>query len=159
MEKGLPENSAKIEGFVRLPDNTGKFRIVIMNWYNNRQTADGKGVESVRIAPGEYEVIDVRLYRTDENNDVWSTRTILPMGISISPGETVDIPGVKGPDKAYVSTVNWSPEYYNFSFFMEDKNKNRYGYFRKNDSLIKSPGFVVENADGEILFRESFHPG
>jgi hypothetical protein len=146
-------------GFIRLPENSSDFRIILITRQDNSYSTSGTASEPTEAAPGEYDFVDVRLYRTDENGDVWSTRSIIPRSIRISPGETVSLVDIREPDKAYVSTINWSPDYYNFNFIMEDKYKNQYGYLRKNGLLISSPGFVVESIDGTELFRSSFYSG
>jgi hypothetical protein len=145
--------------FIRLPDNSGDFRIILIDQQNNQFSASGTGSEPVKVASGKFDLIDIRLYRTDENGNVWSTRSIIHRDLNIAAGETIDIPGLKGPDRAYVSTVNWSSEYYNFDFILEDKNKKRYGYFRKNNQLISNPCFIIENIDGKILFQGQFYTG
>jgi hypothetical protein len=48
---------------------------------------------------------------------------------------------------------------YSMIFLMEDSNKNRYSYLRKNEKQIENPGFIMEDHEGKALMEGKFFPG
>jgi hypothetical protein len=147
------------KGFLQLKDTVDEAEVVLGNWYDKTERLKTLGSQPVPAAAGSYSMADIRLFRQDGEGEVWSTRCILPEGISIQAGQTTSIPGIGGPEKARVIARKIGPSYYSFSFLIEDSQKNRYSYFRKNGNSLGDPGFVLQDGEGRQLASGRFYPG
>lgn len=147
------------KGFVKLEDCTDDATIVLSSWYSNSDRVATKGSEPAPVKPGVYEMVDLRFFRKGQDGETWSSRCILPEGISITAGDTCNLKGVSGPKKARILAKNLGTDYYSFSLLIEDLAQNRYSYIRKNNHPIENPGFIIEDSEGNEVSRGIFYPG
>ena len=154
----LPSKKEKM-GSLKLTGFTDEAVVVLGSWYSHSARLKISGDSPVPVEPGRYEMADVRMFRSDDSGDLWSTRRILPEGINISPGRVSEIKGFSGPTRARVRAVKLGPDYFSFGLFIEDDQSNRYTYFRKNNRHIASPGFVIEDQEGNEIHHGRFRPG
>jgi hypothetical protein len=154
----LPASDVE-NGFIRFPEVSDECLVVFEKWYGEGARAKTSGKKPVEVKAGKYDLLDVRIYRPDESGNVWSTRCILPDGLAVEKGETHEIEGVRGPEKAYVRVTEIGQNNYSMIFLMEDSNKNRYSYLRKNEKSIENPGFIMEDQEGKALMEGKFFPG
>lgn len=155
---GLPFQAGET-GSIQLETNEFDSVIVLGSWFEKSARAKTKGGDPAEVKAGKYELADIRLFKNDENDNTWSTRCIHPETVVVHPGQTTTIKGIKGPGKAYVKTRQLGNQFFNFSFMMEDSNRNRYSYFKKNMESLPAPQFTVDDSDGNRIYTGQFYPG